>query len=113
MRVTSQFLQLVWSATGDCPPLLMSPPSLLLILSRKAPERLFGFFDVVESEAAGFHEAGHHRPAAEQIEKVIDEPVLSGVARDSSLKDVGIADSLHTSDRLLAFHPVDRGLHGG
>ena len=48
--------------------------------------------------------------APEEVEQFIDEPPCAA-RRDHGLEDMGVAN-LHAADRLLAFEPVDHGLHG-
>src|SRR5260370_38724685 len=49
--------------------------------------------------------------ADKQPQQFVDQPVLSGVARDNRLENVGVADLLDALQGFLCFEAIDRGLH--
>src|SRR5690348_9865880 len=95
-----------WTATSDSPRRTSIRASFGFILLRKLSQGLFGFLDIVERQLTGFHQASHYRPAAEETQQFVDQPVLRRVTRNLRFENVRVADSLHIADGLLAFHSI-------
>src|SRR5579863_1761480 len=89
--------------------------SLRFLLSRIFPESLLGFFDVIEGEAARFHQMGHHQlgPAAEERQQFVNQPALGIFTGDCGFENIGVADPLDATEGLLPFQAIDGGLYGG
>ncbi len=85
------------------------------LLSRILPESLLGLLHVLEGEAARFDKVSHHQigAAAEECQQLVDQAALGIFAGDGGLENVGVADSLDTTQGLLPFQAIDSGLHGG
>src|SRR5262245_59369978 len=75
-------------------------------------ERVLCFFDVLERQASRFNEPRDdgRRPAAEQVEELVDQSRVSLVPGDARLEDIGVADPLDAAQRLLLLQPIDDGL---
>jgi hypothetical protein len=70
--------------------------SVLLSFLMKFLQCLFGFFHIVESEAAGFDQVRHYRlrAPAEDAEQIVDQAALRGIAGDDCFEDVSVAEFL-------------------
>src|SRR5262245_24978301 len=66
------------TATGDPRAARALMESFRLLLAGLSPQRLFGFFDVLQRQLAGLDEPSHQRPraAAEESQQLVDEAAL-------------------------------------
>ena len=72
------------TATGGSALVRGLPGSRFLVLPGECSYCLFSFFDVVQRELAGFNQMRPHglRAAAKEIQQLVDQPPLCGIARD-------------------------------
>src|SRR5439155_5986727 len=88
--------------------------SLRFVLSGRLLQSLLGFLDVLQGEFPGLHEVRHHQlgASAEYSQQFVNEAALRILARNDGLEDIGVADSLDATKRLLTFQAIDDRLHG-
>src|SRR5262249_30278404 len=100
-----------WTATSDR---RASRARSSLLLGRFL-EHLPRLLDVLERDLAGLDQVRHQRlrAAAEEIEQIVDEPALRGVARHQGLAYVSTADLLRAPHGPLGLQAVHERLHGG